>query len=58
MKDFDRDEYPLYKPGHSTSTLLISMFLAFTVGFLVCHGIYAGLDRSLNMNYTNLEVKP
>lgn len=44
MKDFDKDEYPLYEPGHSTSTLIVSMFLAFAIGFVVCHELYAGID--------------
>lgn len=43
MKDFDKDEYPLLKPGHSTSTLIVSMFLAFTIGFVVCHELYVGI---------------
>lgn len=45
MKDIDSDEYPLYKFGHSTSTLLTAMFLAFTIGFLACHELYGGIDR-------------
>ena len=46
MKDLNRDEYPLLKPGHSTSTLLICMFVGFAIGFLACHKIYAGMDKS------------
>lgn len=46
MKDFDKDEYPLLKPGHSTSTLIVSMFLAFTIGFVVCHKLYSGWDKT------------
>lgn len=44
MKDFDRDEFPLLKPGHSTSLLLTSMFLGFALGFLACHKVYSGLN--------------
>jgi hypothetical protein len=45
MKALDPDEYPLLKPGHSTSTLLICMFLGFAIGFLACHSIYSGIDK-------------
>ena len=58
MKDFDKDEYPLLKPGHSTSTLIVSMILAFTIGFLACHELYVGLDSSSGMEYIDKEVKP
>ena len=60
MKDFDPDEYPLYKLGHSTSTLLICMFLGFTLGFLACHEIYAGIEKRLvnspKVEYNKAEV--
>lgn len=36
----DKYEYPLLKPGHSTSTLLVCMFLGFAIGFLACHKAY------------------
>ena len=45
MKDINRDEYPLFKPGHSTSTLLVCMFLGFAIGFLACHELYSGLNK-------------
>ena len=45
MRDFDRDEYPIFKPGHSTSTMLVCMFLGFALGLLACHKIYAGFDE-------------
>lgn len=44
MKDIDPDEYPLYKPGHSTSVLLTSMFLGFALGFLACHKLYTNTN--------------
>lgn len=39
-------DYPLLKPGHSTSTLIVCMFVAFAIGFLTCHRVYTGIDRT------------
>lgn len=46
----NHDEYPLYKPGHSTSTLIVCMFLSFALGFLACHKVYSGIDKSNLLN--------
>lgn len=29
----------------STSTVVVTMFLGFAIGFVCCHELYAGLDK-------------
>ena len=36
MRSYDRDG------RWSTSTVLVSLFLGFTIGFLACHELYSG----------------
>lgn len=43
----DEYEYPLFKPGHTTSTLLVCMFIGFAIGFLACHTLYSRSDSTL-----------
>jgi len=52
VRSYDRDG------RWSTSTVLVSLFLGFTIGFMACHKLYSagGMSHELFSSWVNIKV--